>query len=59
MCRKIVQSRIYVQKISWVFSEGGTVPESAITGVDYLLKFIDRTDFLSHLTAAAGCFLTN
>lgn len=59
VCRKIVQSRISVQRISWVLSEGGAVLGCAIAGVDYLFRFIDRTDSVSQLTAAAGCFLTN
>jgi len=59
--RKIVQSRLSVERISWALSEGGAVPAYAVTGIDYPFRFIDRTDFVSHLTvaAAAGCFLTN
>jgi len=54
-----VQSRISVQRISWAIIEGGAVLGCAIMAVDYLFRFIDRTDFASQLTAAAGCFLTN
>lgn len=54
-----MQSGISVQRISWALSEGGAAPGCTITGVDYLFKFIDGTDFVSQLTAAAGCFLTN
>jgi hypothetical protein len=56
-----VQSRLSVERISWALSEGGAVPAYAVTGIDYPFRFIDRTDFVSQLTAAAaaGYFLTN
>ena len=50
---------LYKGAFYFTLTEGGVVPGCAITGVVYLFKFIDRTDFVSKLTAAAGCFLTN
>jgi hypothetical protein len=55
---KTVQSKIYVQRISWVLSEGNAIPGCAITGVDYLFKFIENTDFVSQLTVVSGHFFT-